>query len=157
MVAAVRKLLLRPGLRDDVERFQKATTTLNIRHIVPLVVFRQSTPPYPKIEATLTDVVHRCGLFGDAQGFVSGSTCTASPIRTLWVRVAMELAITSGEANTERSGLKCAPTARQSRSRAFQLLLLVEGLIKRLCCDMCWRTWKSVNIPKFIVLSLCSQ
>ena len=39
-------------------------------------------------------------------GLVSGRTWTARPVRIRWVRAAMALAITMGDARTARSGLK---------------------------------------------------
>src|SRR5215471_15375113 len=66
-------------------------------------------------------------------GLVRGRTCTAKPIRMRCVRVVRELAMTSGEANTERSGAKwCSAQPARVHPEPLCLLDLSEGLIERL-------------------------
>ena len=66
--AGVGKLLLPPGLGDNVQRFEKAAATLVVGYIVPLVVSSQATAPDTKVKAPLADVVNRRGLLSEAQG-----------------------------------------------------------------------------------------
>ena len=134
MVAGVGKLLLRPGLRDNVERFQKTAATLDIWHIVALIVSGQPASPHPKIKAALTDVVHRGGFFGDAQGIrqrqhLHGQSDTdpLGPGR-------------DGAGNHERRGQYGAFGAKMVLrqpdgvdAELFGFFDLSEGLIERLC------------------------
>src|SRR6266571_5450507 len=65
--AGVGKLLLAPRFGNDVQRFEKATATLVVWHIVPLVVPGQAAAADSEVKASLTNVVYCRGLLSDAQ------------------------------------------------------------------------------------------
>ena len=84
-------------------------------------------------------------------GLVSGSTCTASPVRMRSVRAAMALAMTIGDASTARSGLKwCSASQTVSNPICSASVIWAKDSSKASACETPLRTWKSVNIPKFI-------
>ncbi len=134
MVASVGKLLLGPGLCNDLERFQEAAATLDIRHIVPLVVARQTAPSDPKIEAALTDVVHGCRLFSNAQGIRQGQHLhrqpDAHPPRAGRERTGDD----QGRGQHGAFGAKMVLGQPDGvYAKLFGFFYLPEGLIERLC------------------------
>src|SRR3989441_5979342 len=65
-------LSLHDALPIYLERLAKARLALRIRNSVHVVDARESAATDPEVEATLADVVHRRGFFGDTQRIVQG-------------------------------------------------------------------------------------
>ena len=83
-------------------------------------------------------------------GWQSGSTCTAVPIFMVLVRAAIAAARISGEASTERSGLKCSSASHIASSpQPLRRVDLREGVGEGLGVARARQTLKLVEHAEF--------